>query len=330
MQIPHRTPLLLGLVCIIMIALPFFLSRTWLSIMIYLLVTIYLCSAWNISALPGLFSLMHAVFFSCGAYVSSILWIYLNISPWFGMIAGAFVAFLLALGIGWCCFRVALPILSFAIFTLIVSTIILFALHSFPIGDSTEGLLLVYRGTHPFYFQFQSKITFYFIILGMVVGILFLAKHIITTKIGIYSFAIHDNERVAAACGVDVIRYKLITFSISAVLTSFAGTFWAQYYRFVSPEYVEPFEAIIVILLTVVGGIGTLWGPVIGPVILIPFGEILRIHLAGLPGLHLIIYGIVLVIILLGLRQGLVPWFNEWRRRQRSVHMSSAPDLSRE
>ena len=313
-----------------MVVLPFFLGRTWLSIMIYLLVTIYLCSAWNISALPGLFSLMHAVFYGCGAYVSTILWTYLNISPWLGMIAGALVSLVLALGIGWCCFRVALPVLSFAIFTLIVSTIVLFVLHSFPIGDSTEGLLLVYRGTNPLYFQFQSKIAFYFIILGMVMGILFLSRYIISSRIGMYSFAIHDNERVAAACGVDVIRYKLIVFSISAVLTSFAGTFWAQYYRFVGPEYVEPHETIIVILLTVVGGIGTLWGPVIGPVILIPLGEILRIYLSELPGLHLIIYGIVLVVILLGLRQGLVPWFNGRRQRRRAVDMSSVGNSSSE
>jgi branched-chain amino acid transport system permease protein len=74
-----------------------------------------------------------------------------------------------------------------------------------------------------------------------------------------------------------------------------------------------------VILLTVVGGIGTLWGPVVGPVILIPLGEILRIRLIGLPGLHLIIYGIVVVVILLGLRQGLVPWFIQWRERNRRM-----------
>ena len=118
MQVLKRNYALSGLIFIIMLVLPFFLSRTWLSIMIYLLVTIYLCSAWNIAALPGLFSLMHAVFFGCGAYLSSMLWIYFQISPWLGMIVGAFAALLLALGIGWCCFRVALPILSFAIFTL--------------------------------------------------------------------------------------------------------------------------------------------------------------------------------------------------------------------
>ena len=319
MQVLKRNYALSGLIFIIMLVLPFFLSRTWLSIMIYLLVTIYLCSAWNISALPGLFSLMHAVFFGCGAYLSSILWIYFHLSPWLGMIVGAFVALLLALGIGWCCFRVALPILSFAIFTLIVSTIVVFTLHSFPIGGSTEGLLLVYSGTHPLYFQFESKITFYYIILAMVIGILLLTRHIIISKMGIYSFAIHDNERVAAACGVNVIRYKLIAFSISAVLTAFAGTFWAQYYRFVGPASVEPHETIVVILLTVVGGIGTLWGPVVGPVILIPLGEILRIHLIALPGLHLIIYGVVVVVILLGLRQGLVPWFKEWRKRRMNI-----------
>lgn len=195
---------------------------------------------------------------------------------------------------------------------LFVSTIVLFTLHSFPIGGSTEGLLLVYSGTHPLYFQFESKITFYYIILAMVVGILLLARYIITTKMGTYFFAIHDNERVAAACGVN----ELIAFSISAVLTAFAGTFWAQYYRFVGPASVEPHETIIVILLTVVGGIGTLWGPVVGPVILIPLGEILRVHLIALPGLHLIIYGVVVVVILLGLRQGLVHWFTQWRKRR--------------
>ena len=315
MQGINKRYYLLGLLIIIMIVLPFMLSSTWLSILIYLMTTIYLCSAWNISAMPGLFSLMHALFYGCGAYVSSILWIYCEISPWLGMIAGAFLSLLIAIIVGWCCFRVSLPILSFAIFTLIVSTIALFALHSFPIGDSTEGLLIIYSGTHPLNYQFESKITFYFIIFTMVIGILFLTRYIINNKMGYYFFAIHDNERVAATCGVNVIKYKLIAFSLSAVLTSFAGTFWAQYYRFVGPEYIEAHETIMIILLTVVGGIGTLWGPVIGPIILIPLGEILRIHFSSLPGLHLIIFGIVITCILIGLRKGLVPWFSQWRER---------------
>ena len=141
------------------------------------------------------------------------------------------------------------------------------------------------------------------------------------SKIGLYLRVIRDNERIAKAVGVDTMRYKLIALIISGALTAIAGAIWVQYYRFVEPQTFSPHLGIVVILMTVVGGIGTLWGPVVGAVILIPVGEVLRILFPGLPGLNFILYGVIVMVLLLTLRSGIIPWFTQRRRRrQQKTH----------
>ena len=137
---------------------------------------------------------------------------------------------------------------------------------------------------------------------------------------GIYFRAIHDNERVAAAAGVNVTRYKIIALVISGALTAVGGTFWAQYYRFISPHTFSPHFGIVLILLTVIGGSRTLWGPVLGSVILIPLGEVLKTQFGEyFPGLNLIIYGVVIIAILLTLRTGILPYLAERQQRRRAA-----------
>lgn len=307
--------ILLGVIIAILIVSPNFMSRTNQGIAILTLLTIYLCVAWNISYLPGLFSFMNPIFYGGGAYVSSLLWLEFNISPWLGMFGGAAAAVLVAVVFGWLCFRFKLPILSFAIFTLALSTIAVFIVHAIPAVN--QGLAVPYSGTNPWYYQFQSKIAFYYIILALVVGIVLLCRHIMKSKLGINFRAIRENERAASASGIDVLRYKLIALSISAALSAFAGTFWAQYYRFIGPEIVGTTQALVWILFTVVGGLGTLWGPVVGAGMLVPLGEVLSMQFPHLPGVSLIVYGVIILAILLGLRAGIVPVFSAWYEKRR-------------
>jgi len=300
--------------------LPRFVGSYWLHTLLYMLWIMYLCTAWNISSLPGLFSILPSLFLGCGAYISTIMWLFWGISPWIGLFAGAATGAIVALIVGWLSFRYKLPMITFAVFTLIICFVAEFIMLSVPIMGSTEGIALMYSGTNPAYFQFESKLPFYYIIFAFNIGAIFLVRYILNSKIGIYFRAIHDNERVAAAAGVNVTRYKIIALVISGALTAVGGAFWAQYYRFISPHTFSPHFGIVLILLTVIGGSRTLWGPVLGSVILVPLGEVLKTQFGEyFPGLNLIIYGVIIIAVLLTLRTGILPYLAERQQKRKAA-----------
>jgi branched-chain amino acid transport system permease protein len=147
----------------------------------------------------------------------------------------------------------------------------------------------------------------------MVLGVILLCWLIQKRKIGFYFTALRDNEKAAAAIGIDLLRTKLIAMAMSAFLCGLAGTFWAQYTLFIEPvSTFGPNVVIQMILFTAIGGMGTLWGPVVAPLMLVPIGEILRAKLGTqYAGINMIIYGSIVVLVVLIMPQGLVRWFIE-------------------
>lgn len=302
----------------ILLSLPYWSGPVWLRIIIYTLWMAYICASWNIVGISGLFSLMHAVFLGLGGYVSTLLWMNLGLSPWLGMLAGGLSSALMGVAVCYFCFRANLPVLGFGIFTLALSVMAVFVVATVPIAGYTEGVMLVYRGTDPSNFQFESTIPFYYIILAFLAIVVFVTWRIMNSKIGLYFRAVRDNDVVARAAGVNVLGVRLLAMGMSGFFTALGGSFWAQYYRFLGPEMVGPHLIFTVILLTVLGGMGTLWGPVVGPFLLIPLAEYLRQTITAAPGIHLMIYGGAVAVILLTLRMGVVQWVAiKYQQRQR-------------
>lgn len=282
------------------VAAPWLVPGNWTNILIITLLFVFLCVAWNIvGGFAGQFCIGHSLFLAAGAYTSTLLYTHLGISPWIGMLAGGVVAATIGAFIAWLSFRYSLPHLSFALVTIALAMLGFLAISSIDFLGASRGLTLPVRGS-AWDYHFRSDISYYYVILAQVVGAILLTQWLYGSKIGLYFRTIRDNERAALAIGVPPLRYKILAMAISAFLTAFAGVFYAQFLLYVEPKTFAGLTIVIeVILFTVVGGTGTIWGPVIGPLLLVPLGEVLRARLGGeAPGLHLLIYGILLVTVI--------------------------------
>ena len=301
---------------------PLVMSSGWTNMAILTLLFVHLCIAWNlVGGIAGQFCIGHSLFLAAGGLTSTLLSLHFGISPWIGMFAGAALAAAIGVFIAWLSFRYELPPLSFALVTIALAMLGFLAISSIDFLGASRGLTLPVRGT-PAMYQFRSDTTYYVVILCQVIVALALSMWLYHTKIGLYLRAVRDNERAAHAIGVPVLRYKMLAMAISAALTAFGGTFYAQYLQYVEPHTFAGINIVIqIILLTVVGGSGTIWGPVLGSILLVPIGEVLR-HSFGdaIPGLHMLLYGVLLVAVIRFAPGGLVGAFKrltlEWQFRQ--------------
>ena len=174
------------------------------------------------------------------------------------------------------------------------------------------GLLLPLKdgGDAPAVFQFATKTPYYFIALGMMVGIVLLSYLINRTRIGFYLTAIRSDQDAAESLGINASKYRLLAFLLSCALTALGGTLWAQYFHYINPERGMALSlSIEIAIVGVVGGWQTVTGPMIGALVLIPISELLRAELGGgYAGLHTFIYGLILMAVILWLPNGLNPF----------------------
>ena len=276
-----------------------------------------MAQAWNILAgYCGQVSLGHAVFFGTGAYTSSVLQMQWGVNPWIGLAAGILVAVALPQAIGYPCFRLRGH--YFAIATIAIGEIIHTLAINWEFIGGARGLTLPIRQDSLLAFQFSgTKYVYYYIILGLMVGCFLATWWIERSRIGYYLRAIREDTDAAQSVGVPVARYKLIAIAISAAFSSVGGTFYAQYVLYLDPDSVFPLSlSILVCCLTVVGGVGTLWGPLVGTALMIPLSEFTRIKFGGTgSGVDLIIYGALLTTVATFQPTGLVGLVRRWRRR---------------
>jgi len=280
----------------------------WVNTAILTLLFAYLCLAWNIvGGIAGQFCIGHSLFVAAGAYTSTLLSLSFGVTPWVGMIAGGAVAALIGVAIAWLSLRYELPPLSFALVTLALGMLGYLLASTLDVLGASRGLALPIRGT-PAMYQFRDDVLYYYVILAHVAAVLLFTIAVYDGRLGLYLRGIRDNERAALGIGIHVLRYKMAAMGISAFFTALGGTFYAQYLQFVEPHTFAGLTLVIeVILFTVVGGIGTIWGPLVGPLLLVPLGETLRAGLGDqTPGLHLFIYGVLLVTVIRFAPQGLV------------------------
>jgi branched-chain amino acid transport system permease protein len=284
---------------------------------IKILLNATLAQAWNILAgYCGQVSLGHAVFFGTGAYTSSVLQTQFGVNPWIGLALGAVIAVALSQAIGYPCFRLRGH--YFAIATIAIGEIIHTVAINWEFIGGARGLTLPIHKDSLLAFQFHgTKFLYYYIALALMVCCILVCWHIERSRIGYYLRAIREDTDAAQSVGVSVTKYKLIAIAISAAFVSIGGSFYAQYVLYIDPDSVFPLSlSILVCLLAVVGGVGTLWGPLVGAALMIPLSEFTRIQFGGTgSGVDLIIYGALLTIVAVFQPTGLVGLVRRWRRR---------------
>jgi branched-chain amino acid transport system permease protein len=239
------------------------------------------------------------------------------LTPWVGMFLGALGAAILGLFTGYLCFRFGLKGPYFALATLAFAEILrLISLNMMSIGGA-QGLLIPLLGNKPWLFQFNEKKIYYYIIFGMMVFSILIVRKIEKSKIGFYLKSIHQNEDAAEALGIDTRHYKLVATGISAFLTAFGGTFYAQYLMYIQPDLTfSPFTSVEIVLRPIIGGMGTLYGPVVGSFILTPLSDITRTLIGGKTGVHMMIYGAILMAVCIYMQRGVLPWLKALYREQ--------------
>ena len=262
--------------------------------------------AWNILAgYAGMVSLGHNAFFGIGAYTSTLLLLHFGLTPWIGMIVGGLVALCVGLILGVVCFRLRSH--YFALATLAFGEVgSILAVNWRSLTGGSEGLALPIQPS-VYLFSFSSKLPYVYIGLFFFLVVIAVSYAIEHSRLGYYLTAFRENEDAARALGVRTGQVRLIAMALSSFLSAIIGTFYAQYVVFIDPTSVMRIQiSVQVALFAIVGGIGTALGPAIGAVIFVPITILLRAKMGtSLPGLHVVIYGIILVLVLLYMPQGI-------------------------
>jgi branched-chain amino acid transport system permease protein len=286
----------------------------WLQVAIWVLFFAYLSAAWNlIGGFAGQYSIGHAGFLGIGAYTSSLLAIHGGLSPWLGMLVGGVVAAAVGGLIGYPCFRLrgaffSLVTIAFAEM-LRVGTELTDSLFGLEI-NGVRGLLLPILGHRPAAFQFVDKRYYYYVILGLLAAVLAVGWAVKRSRLGYYLAAIGDDEDAVASLGINPARAKLAAMLLSAFFTALGGTFYAQFILFITPTRTMSLDfSVQMVIMAVLGGLGTVLGPLYGAVVLVPIAEVTRaVWGGGIQGVHLIVYGALLMIVILYAPQGLEGW----------------------
>ena len=304
----------LGLVAaaLVLVALPLVVSSPFaVDIFIRVLLFAFIGVAWNLlGGYAKQLSLGHAAYFGLGAYTSTILLIKFGVSPWIGIVAGGVVAMLASLPIGALCFRLRGP--YFAIATIATAqTLMLLFLKFRDFAWGAEGTTIPNQGNSPMMMQFDAKAAYYYIALVMLVLGLAITYWIQRSWIGYYLIALGEDQDAAEAIGVNVPRIKRDIYLISAFLTGLAGTFYVQYIYFIDPNTVFSFSiSVEPALVSIVGGIGTLWGPVLGTLLLEPTSALVQSWLGGAHGgVQLTLYAVILIVVIMWQPKGLLGMF---------------------
>ncbi|HWC78175.1 MAG TPA: branched-chain amino acid ABC transporter permease [Blastocatellia bacterium] len=295
-----------------------FQTRYAQHVLILVLLYITLGSAWNIlGGFAGQLSLGHAAFFGIGAYSAAIIASKSSLSPWLGMLAGPIVVLPVALAVGWTCFRLRGP--YFTLSTIAVGEVIrLVALNWSWLTGGAVGVVI-----RPSVFSGTNKIPYYYVILVIAVGTVALCRYIIKSKLGYYLLAIREDQETAESIGINTTRYKLIALLISASITAGAGAFYANYMLFVDPSQgatvLTLALSVEIVLMAIIGGQGTVAGPVLGAVLLKVSSEVFR---NVFKQANLLIYGALLIVVILFMPDGLMGGFKRLFRDRKG---SAAP-----
>ncbi|NDH51416.1 MAG: branched-chain amino acid ABC transporter permease [Betaproteobacteria bacterium] len=294
----------------------------WLNIIAVTYLMGGLAAAWNIiGGFAGQFSLGHGVFFGIGAYVCAKLYLVFGFSPWATMVPAALFAALVAVLISWPTFRLRGPF--FAIATLAFNEVaFVIANHFDSITGGPRGLQIPFKAGFS-NMIFRERWQYALLMFGFAALVIGVSVVLRRSRLGYYLLAVREDEDSARASGINVLAVKLKGMALSAALTSLGGTLFAMYLRYIDPPTLFTLQDVGVkfALLSLIGGIGTIGGPMLGAALIIPFENFLRAELANaLPGLNLAILGLLMVLAALFMKRGVAgAWADLMRRFSRNA-----------
>lgn len=282
------------------------------AITIFTLIFFYgfLGQAWNIvGGYAGQLSVGHAAYLGIGAYTSAVLSVEAGVTPWIGMFVGGALAMVLGTIVGFLGFRFGLRGFYFVLLTVAFAEICRIIVANVDAVGGAIGYYISFTG-NPRQFQFQDNRAYYYVALGFMLAATGLVAWLQGRRFGVYLAAIREDESACEALGVNTFKYKMLAMMLSSFLTGVGGTFYAFYLFSLNPNTVFGVPlSVEIIIRPIVGGAGTVLGPILGSFILSPLAELARHYFAqgGWTGAHLIVYGALLIAVVLFLPEGAYP-----------------------
>ncbi len=274
--------------------------------------------AWNIiGGYAGQLSLGHAAFLAMGAYPTALLLLNRNVPPWLGVIPGVVLTVTVAYLLGHLVFRLRGPYLALS--TLAFAEIVrILLLHFRDQTGGSLGVTIPFRGTNLWQLQFASEQPYYYICLGLLAFSLCATYRVHNSRMGYYLQAIKEDQDAAESLGIDLANTKVKALMISAALTALLGGFYVSYFYYIDPDSVAGMDlSVKILLVAIIGGVGTVWGPVIGSCVLVPLTEASNYLLgSGRAGASLIIYAIILIGVVLYSPRGLITLLPGFKRQR--------------
>jgi branched-chain amino acid transport system permease protein len=315
-----RMPLLAFLAAVGLLALlPLWLRNPYgLHVMVLLFLAVIQGAGWNIlGGYTGQYSVGHAAFFGIGAYATLMLLQFRQVPPWWGVWAAVALAVVVGVAIGSITFRLRGP--YFVLASIAVAEILrLIALNWKDFTNGAEGILVTdmpaLKVGGRVVTDFLTKVPFYYAALALA-AVTICANWVVQhSKLGYYFQAIREDQDAAHSLGIPLALYKNVALAISAVFTSLAGAFFAVYVGFIDPGSVLSVETSVqMVLICIIGGIGTIYGPVVGSLVVVPLSELLR---ANFGQVHALVYGVLVVLVILFMPDGILGWIRSVTRRR--------------
>jgi len=305
----------LGVLGFLLAALPAFVGNYGLSVATLILYFAYTGQAWNVMmGFAGQLSLGHALYVGVGGYTAGAIFYHWGIGPWAGLWVAMALCVALGVVIGFLAFRFGISGVYFALLTIAFAEFTRIGFDHLDWIGGPGGLFLkvAQRDTWDFANFRGPPLMYYYAILFLAAAALALCAWLLKSKAGYYWQAIRENEEAAQALGINTFRWKMLAVAISSAMTSISGVFFAFYYNNLFPEQVFNItRSIEIILGPVIGGVGTLFGPILGAVVLTALSDGLTEVLAALgwevPGIKQVFYGVVLLAVVMFLPNGIWP-----------------------
>ena len=310
----RREHLLLGLLAAVLLALPWALDRYQTSILVLVFLSAYMGQAWNVMmGFAGLLSLGHALYLGLGAYVSAALFVHFGLSPLLGLFVAVLICVGVAMAIGALSFQFRIEGVYFALLTIAFAEVARIGFDHLKWTGGAGGFFLPVAGSQGQWWNLRGgPLFFYYVSLAMAAAAFALCVALRRSKLGYQWLAVREDAEAARAVGIDVTRARMSAVVVSAAMSALGGVAHVFYYNNVfSAQIFDMSRSIDIMLAPIIGGIGTLFGPILGAFILVPLGEglILATQALGInaPGAKAVFFGLALMIIIFLAPNGIWP-----------------------
>ncbi len=315
-DVPYHGRILAGLFLTALVAAPVLADRYVLSVLILVFYFAYVGQAWNLMmGFAGQLSLGHALYVGLGAYVAAALWLRFGVGPWIGVFVAILVAACFGMAIGWLGWHFGVEGVYFALLTIAFAEFTRIGFDHLAFTGGSGGLFLPVSGeaAGAWWNLNGGPLLFYYVALILATGAAVIVARLRRSRLGYRWLAVREDPEAARALGINVLQARMAAIALSSSMTAVGGVFYAFYYRNLFPSQVfEMGRSIELILAPIIGGLGTVFGPIVGAFILTPLGEALIAATERLgvnvPGTKAVFYGLVLMTIVWLRPNGVWPW----------------------